>query len=92
MQEEKFRSQISDLAAAFEVAFLGIAPPEPRWFSLWLAKYPLWAIKDAIGTLSKHPLKPRFTTESCGKALSALLRAEALKRATASVPNAGGVR
>ena len=90
LQEQKFKNQFSDIIAAFEVAFPGITPPEPRWFTLWISKYPIWAIKDAIRQLSKHPLKDRFTTESTGKAISALLRAEALIRATSGTPKIGG--
>lgn len=37
-------------------------------------------------------IKVRFITEGTGKALSALLRAEALKRAIAGPPVAGGSR
>jgi hypothetical protein len=91
-QEQKFKNQYSDLIAAFEAAFPNITPPEPRWWSLWLAKYPVWAIKDVIQILQQHPLKPQFTTVSTGKAISAFLRAEALKRAIAGAPTPGGVR
>lgn len=91
-QEQKFKQQYSDLIAAFKTAFPNITPPEPRWFFLWIAKYPLWSIKDAIQTLSQHSLKARFTTESTGRAISALLRAEALRRAVAGSAVAGESR
>ena len=67
-----------------------IAPPDPHWFHLWLAKYPTETILDAINVLAAHPLKTRFTTESTGKALSAWLRAEALRRAV--IPVSAAVR
>jgi hypothetical protein len=91
-QEQKFKNQYSDLIAAFEAAFPGVTPPESRWFFLWLAKYPVCAIKDVIHILQQHPLKAQFTTESTGRAISALLRAEALKRAVASAPISGRAR
>jgi|HubBroStandDraft_6_1064221.scaffolds.fasta_scaffold151715_3 hypothetical protein len=89
-QEQQFANQFADLIAAFQAAFPNIPPPDTKWFYLWREKYPVWAIKDAIQKLAAHPLKARFTTDSCGKALSAMLRAEALKRALASAqPNVG---
>jgi hypothetical protein len=92
LQEQKFKNQFSDIIAAFEAAFPDIIPPESRWITLWLGKYPVWAIKDAIRQLSKHSLKARFTTDSTGKAISALLRAESLIRATSGEPKTGGTR
>jgi hypothetical protein len=92
-QEQQFANQLADLIAAFQANFPTIPPPDARWFYLWREKYPVWAIKNAIQTLAAHPLKDRFTTDSCGKALSASLRAAALKRALASVtPKIGGPR
>ena len=92
-QEQKFKSQYADLIAAFQAAFPNIAPPEPRWFFLWLGKYPPGDIKDVIRSLQNHSLKARFTTESTGRAISALLRQNALERAVASaLPTSGGVK
>ena len=82
-QESKFKSQYARIITAFEAAFPGIAPPEPHWFALWLAKYRPCDIADAIQALSQHPLKSRFTQESTGKAISAHLRNAALQRAVA---------
>ena len=88
-QEQRFKNQFSDVIIALTAAFPNIAPPEPRWIALWLSKYPGWAIEDAIRKLSAHPLKDRFTTASTGKAISALLRAEALLRAISGEPKSG---
>ena len=83
-KEWQFKQEYSDIVAAFQAAFPSITPPAREWIFLWLAKYPSWAIKDAIGHLEQHSRKFHFTTVSCGKAMSSLLRAEALKRAIAS--------
>ena len=92
-QEFQFKQDYSTLIAAFNAAFPNITPPEAQWFFHWLAKYPTWAIKDAIQTLAQHPMRARFTTESTGRALSALLRQSALQRAIASAqPTPGGAR
>jgi hypothetical protein len=90
-QEFQFKQDYSALVTAFNAAFPDITPPDAQWFFHWLAKYPAWSIRDAIQTLAKHPLKGRFDTESCGRAMSALLRQSALQRAIASTqPNSGG--
>ena len=91
-QEQQFKNQFDDLIAVFHAAFPSIPPPDTQWFYLWRAKYPIWAIEKAIQTLAAHPLKAQFTTESTGKAISSLLRAEALKRAIAGAPKFGAVR
>jgi hypothetical protein len=83
-KEWQFKQEYSDIVAAFQKAFPDVVPPAQEWIFLWLAKYPSRAIKDAIRILEQHPLKARFTTISCGKAMSSLLRTEALKRAMAS--------
>ena len=80
-QEQQFKKQIADAIASFEFAFPNVSPPEPRWFHIWLTRYPFWSLKNVIQTLSTHSLKDQFTTESTGRAISALLRADALKRA-----------
>jgi hypothetical protein len=82
-QAQKFRQQYLDVLAAFQAAFPGVQPPESHWFQLWMTKYGAAAIEDAIQTLSEHPLKSKFTQESTGRALSALLREATLKRAFA---------
>jgi hypothetical protein len=91
-QEAKFRQFHIDIVAAFVSAFPGIAPPATSWIQLWLTRYNFLGILAAIQTLQNHPpqLKVRFTQESTGRAISALLRAEALKRAITSAPTPGG--
>jgi hypothetical protein len=82
--EDTLRDQYSTLISAFNAAFTGIQPPEPSWWMLWLDKYDFADIRAAIQRLSAHPLKARFTQESTGKAISALLREIALRKAVTS--------
>jgi hypothetical protein len=91
-QEQKLREQYLNLITVFEAAFPGIQPPAPTWFGLWLSKYNPEDISNAIQVLEKHPLKARFTTDSTGRALSALLREAALRRAIAIAPTGKTVR
>lgn len=77
--------QYSDIIKELQTAFPGIRIPEPSWIVRWLSQYGFRPLHDAIQTLSSHPAKPRFTTESIGKALSTLLRDEALRRAALTV-------
>jgi hypothetical protein len=78
--EEVIRRQYADLTALFKSHFPNIAPPEPRWWSIWLQKYPARDISEAITELSKHSLKARFTTDSTGRAISAILRQKSVAR------------
>jgi hypothetical protein len=82
-QESKFRQQYSDLIREFVSSFPGIKPPDSSWFSIWLTKYRAKDVSDAICALTKHSpsVKARFTTESIGRAISALLRDKALRNA-----------
>jgi hypothetical protein len=89
-QEQQFKHQFSALITAFQAAFPHIPPPDTQWFYLWRAKYPVWAIEQAIQALAAHPRKAQFTTESVGKAISTRLRSDALKRAIAGTTQAGG--
>jgi hypothetical protein len=92
-QEWQFQKDYSDLIADYRKSFPGVDPPDPQWFFHWAEKYPTSAIKDAIHTLAKHSLKASFSAESCGRAISSLLRTDALKRALAKVQTpTGGTR
>jgi len=93
-QEAKFRQQYAAIICEFENEFPGIQPPDPSWITIWLRQYNFRAICDAIQTLQNHPphVKARFSQESVGRAISALLRADAVKRAIASVPTPSGVK
>jgi hypothetical protein len=84
-QEWQFKQDYSAVITAFNEAFPNTTPPEYQWIFHWLGKYPVWAVRDAIQTLSQHPLRDKFTTTSIGKAISALLRVNAMKRAVSSV-------
>jgi hypothetical protein len=86
-QEEILRQQYSSLLTEFSAAFADIEPPASNWWGMWLQRYDISAIREAIQILSRHHLKPRFTTDSTGRAISALLRESALRRAMA--PPAG---
>jgi hypothetical protein len=91
-QEWQFKHDYSTLITTFQAAFPHIAPPDYQWFFHWLEKYSVLMIKEAIETLGKHRQKDRFTPDSTGKAISAILRQEALKRAIASVQTPGGAQ
>ena len=86
--ESVFRQQYSDLIKQFTDYFPGVKPPDSSWFANWLGRYGFRAISDAMGVLASHSLKAQFTTQSTGKAISALLRDDALRRATIA-PAAG---
>ena len=81
LHAEEIRKNHQSLLAEFSALFPTITPPDNHWFALWLQRYPFVDIREAIITLSKHHLKDRFTTESCGRAISALLRQSAVRRA-----------
>jgi hypothetical protein len=89
-QEDILRQQYLSLLAYFSAAFPDIEPPASNWWGLWLQRYDLLDIRAAIQTLSNHHLKPRFTTESTGKAISAMLRQSALSRAMKPPSVTGG--
>lgn len=78
--EEVLRRQFADLTALFKQSFRHVQPPETHWWSIWLQKYRATDIADAITELSTHPLKARFTQESCGRAISALLKQKSVSR------------
>jgi hypothetical protein len=84
--EETIRQQHLSLLAQFTAAFPGITPPEKQWFQMWIHRYHFSDITAAIETLSHHHLKHLFTTESTGKAISALLRQSAVGRAMTTPP------
>jgi hypothetical protein len=83
-QEEAYKQQFLALVAQFNQAFPGVTPPASEWWQLWVLKYTFRDIAEALTTLADHQpsLKSRFTTDSTGKAISSLLRANALRRAT----------
>jgi hypothetical protein len=91
-QELKFKQHYIDIVVAFKSAFPSIEPPAPTWIQHWLSRYNYIAILESIQALRSHPahVKARFTQESVGRAISALLRADALKRAIANAPTGVG--
>jgi hypothetical protein len=80
-QEHILREQYTTLTAAFTKAFPHVTPPDADWWIDWMQRYDSGAIHEAIITLARHPLRAQFTQSSCGKALTSLLRQQALKRA-----------
>jgi hypothetical protein len=86
-EQSRFKQQYADLLLEFVTVFPDIAPPDSSWFVSWLTKYTYGAIRDSIRSLgSNNPnIKNRFTTESCGRALSAMLRDQAIRDAVKAV-------
>jgi hypothetical protein len=84
-QEDNFEQQVIDIATAYIAAFPNIALPSAEWQSHWLNKYSSESILSAIKTLASHPpsVKARFNKDSVGRAISSLLRADAVRRAIA---------
>lgn len=84
------RGHISELHSASadkeEAVQLIADAEEPSWWSLWVSKHSFQSILGEIQDLSKHPLKPKFTTGSIGRALSARLRDRALESAIMDAP------
>ena len=86
-EQNRFQQQYADLLLEFAAEFPGIAPPDSSWFVTWLTRYTYGAIRDSIRSLGNNNpnIKSRFTTESCGKALSAMLRDQAIRNAVKAV-------
>lgn len=88
-QEHQLREQYAALLATFTEAFPHITPPDPNWWIDWMQRYDCGAIHEAIITLARHPLRAKFTSESCGKAITSSLRQIALRRAITSPETKG---
>jgi hypothetical protein len=90
-QESIIREQCASLLSDFTTAFPDIQPPDYTWWLDWMKRYDCGSIHEAIITLSQHHLKAQFTTASTGRAISALLREIAMRRAiVSSIPKVGG--
>jgi hypothetical protein len=91
-QEMKFRQHYINLIAAFRAAFPTLEPPPPARITDWLQRYNDAAILVALQSLQRHPahIKLRFTQESVGKAISAMLRADAIAKAVANASKLPG--
>ena len=93
-QEDNFQQQVINIVNAFRTAFPDINIPAPEWLEHWLNKYSSEAILAAIQTLQNHhpAVKARYSEQSIGRAMSTLLRADAVRRAIAiaSVKPLGG--
>ena len=87
--ETKFAQQYTDLIGAFKAAFPHVTPPDSTWFAKWLSQYRFGAIMDAIRVLQAHSpaVHARYDQESTGRALSALLRQDAARRAVNAANN-----
>ena len=88
-EESILREQYTTLLSDFVGAFPRIKPPDPTWWFDWMKRYDCGSIHEAIETLGQHPAKLRFSTESTCRAISALLRQIAMRRAL-SLPVAPG--
>ena|ERR1700685_4649341 len=88
--EQYLKKRYDTHFAEFKSAFPDIDPPAPEWWRVWLRKYSSPAISEAIAKLAKHPLKARFSTASTGRALTAMLNEDAMRRAIpVSAPPSG---
>lgn len=77
---EKYNAHLTE----FVNNFPNLNPPAASFWFEWMTKYDDIDIQTAIRTLSVHPLKAKFTSESCSRAISSLLRQEALRRVLAT--------
>lgn len=90
--EAQLRSQFMQLRQAFDSTFPGLRPPELVHWRTWITEYDIPDIMEAIQQLGSHPLKNRFTPESCGKAISAILREKVRARALRVLTDGGSAR
>lgn len=90
-QEEKFKQYHTDLVSAFQHAFPGIDPPTTSWIQMWLTRYSFMGVLSAIQTLQQHSpeVKAHFTQDSVGRAVSTLLRKNAMQRAIGGTQTPG---
>ena len=85
--ETRLRQQYAAVSDALKATFPHVPPQDPSWIFAWLEQYPLSDIEAAIQTLSQHQpeVQARFTKESVGKAITALLKQQVIRRITESV-------
>jgi|ERR1035437_3704010 hypothetical protein len=82
-REFQIKKDYAVIVTAYQETFPGVPLPGVSWVLLWMDRYSVGSILTVIKNLGRHPLKNRFTTASTGKAISTLLRQDALLRATA---------
>jgi len=89
-----FQQQVIDILTAYSTAFPNIEPPGADWLQHWLNTHGVGTVLAAIKTLQSYPphVKARYTQESVGRAISASLRATAIKLAVASAQSKVGGR
>lgn len=82
-QASTLRKQYAIAFAKYIAAFPDIQPPDPSWWQFWFKDNDYRDILEAIQTLQKYPphIRARYSTESTGKAISAILKEIALRRA-----------
>lgn len=80
--EQHLRRLLAAVIHELKTAFPTLQAPDPSWIMIWVQKYPLIDIQAAIQTLSQHPpqVQARYTTESVGRAITALLRERTIRR------------
>jgi hypothetical protein len=85
-QEQKYRRAFDDIIT--KITALGVPAPAPSWITYWLTKYNYRSILAAIEVMQGHPesIRARYTTESVGKGISALLKLDAARRAALRDP------
>src|SRR6202041_1521508 len=96
MQVSPLRKQYTVTHAAWTDAFPNIQPPDASWWQNWFRDNDYTDILEAIRVLRSHsaPVRARYSTESIGRAITAMLREIALRRAiplsAPKDPQAGG--
>ncbi|HWO37790.1 MAG TPA: hypothetical protein VNO32_54145 [Candidatus Acidoferrum sp.] len=82
-QASILRKQYATALAAWSAAFPDIQPPAASWWQVWFKENEHCNILEAIRVLQRHsaPVRARYTADSLSRAVTALLREIALRRA-----------
>jgi hypothetical protein len=88
MQVDTLRRKYTTALAAWIAAFPGIDPPHATFWQVWFKENDACDILEAIRTLQSHsaPVRARYTTSSLARAITAMLREIALRRAIPILP------
>lgn len=83
MQVSILRKQFTTARAAWIAAFPNIQPADATWWQVWFKHNDASDILEAIRILQSHsaPVRAKYTTNSISRAITAMLREIALRRA-----------